>query len=371
MAFGFSADHVLEPDVAFSAADRDTVPMSLRLATAYRSLLSNLAVEWTTRRDAAGGRDHLIALGVERWLARFLLGDFGLRGAFSTGTRDRRQLSAGLSHRTKLLQIDYAFGLPFGGVAGTAGTHRLGLSLRFGRATERDESVEMIMEAMQRLRAPAAPQAVLAAKDLSPTQKAVAGEFLAQSRGLLAEGHYKDALAKMTQALSAAPADAGLIQAFGRLNQIAGLLPGLENISSDAAQAAQHQGVLAYAGGDDAAAMASFSRALSFKPQDPTLRDFVTQMERATGIARSLDTKPEPRRVKLADLGARRRRAFGQGLPQSRGLGAREAAACRQRGGLTTSAAASVRDLGESSGLAQGLGAGKRPRAPRAHRKRA
>lgn len=353
LAVGFSADHLAQPDVAFSGGDRDTVPLTLRLGTAYRSLLSNLVAEWSTRRSPAGSRDHLVTLGAERWLARLLLGEFGVRGAFSTGTRDRRRLSVGLSHRTKLLQADYAFGLPMDGVAGTAGTHRLSLSLRFGRSTERDESIEMIFEAMKRLGGGRVAQPAVTGTTLSPTQKAIAEEYLAQSRALLAEGRYVEAREKMTQALAAAPADAGLISAFGRLHQITSLAPRLERFESDGAQAAQHQGILAYVGGDDAGAMNHFSQALSLRPRDPILRDFVAQMERATGIRRRFEEKPDPRKTRLAGLLTRASAALAAKDYPAAADWARQAAALEAESpeawGLLGTATFALRELDESA----------------------
>ncbi|MBI4425340.1 MAG: tetratricopeptide repeat protein [Elusimicrobia bacterium] len=291
-AFGLQLAHVPQPNVAFSKSDKDIVPLTARLALSYRSLLSTLAVQTENRRSPLGGMDQIFTLAAERWFPRLFIGDFAFRGALNLGTRDYRQVSLGLSYRTRRLGVDYAFALPINTVASTAGTHRVSLSMRFGSASEADESVELILEAMRKLKAGTIPELQATGPGLVPSQKVVLEEHVANARSLQAQAQYKPALERLSLALALSPADPQLLKAYGRLNFVAQYIASLPDYKTDPVHAALHQGILAYLGGSDSEAVEKVSYAWSLKPQHKGLDSFLGQLELATGLRRAAVKRP-------------------------------------------------------------------------------
>ncbi|MDD5304444.1 MAG: type IX secretion system membrane protein PorP/SprF, partial [Elusimicrobia bacterium] len=150
---GIAVTHVNSPNVAFAGGASDRLPPAIKTGLGYRSLVSNLAVEYGTQKAPAGVQDHAFTAAAERWFPKLFLGDVGLRGGLSVGTREYKQLSAGLSYRTRRMSADYALTLPVGGVAAAISSHRVALTFRFGRATEDEETLEMVLEAMKQVKA--------------------------------------------------------------------------------------------------------------------------------------------------------------------------------------------------------------------------
>lgn len=291
-SLGAQAVHVNRPNVAFDSAASDRLPTQMRLGFGYRSLVSNLTAEVDTQRSPTGSRDTTYIVGAERWFPRLFVGDFGLRGGLGLGGRDYTQLSAGLSYRTRRLQVDYGFALPINTVSSTGGNHRVAIGFKFGRATEEEESIEMVLEAMRRLKEGRVVAYEAQAKGLSQTERAALDEFLAQARSLELDGRYKEALDKLSAAMGVAPADKALIAKFSRLNFVAQQIPALPGYKSDPMQAALHEGLGAYLAGDDRQAVEKTAEALSLKPDYRELNLFLEQLERLTGFKR-----PEARAV--------------------------------------------------------------------------
>ena len=114
-----------QPNMALSGTDR--VPMIMKLGFAYRSFGLDVATDMAFQPS---NNDMRFALGAEKWLAERT---FGLRAGFVAGSREDRDLSAGMSYRAEQIQFDYAFVYPLTGLARTMGTHRLAFSVRFGQ----------------------------------------------------------------------------------------------------------------------------------------------------------------------------------------------------------------------------------------------
>lgn len=305
--------HIPQPDVAFSAADSDRVPLAVAAALNYGSILSNLGVQYETVRSPVGTRDHNLAFAVERWFPRLLVGEFGLRGAMNLGSRGYRQVNTGLSYRTGRVTVDYAFGIPIAGIAATAGSHRLAISLRFGSLAEPDESVVMILEAMRQLKRGTVPELRALGLGLTPEQKALLDEYLALAKSLQSQARYQEALARLGQALGVSPGDTELLKTFGRLNWVAQQIKSLPDYKSDPVEASWHRGVSAYLAGDDPGAIRHVAEALEFGPERKALDGFLAQLELATGLKRPEIQRATPQRLLIEQLLAQAGTAVAEG----------------------------------------------------------
>ena len=73
-----------------------------------------------------------------------------MRTSVAFGSRDFSQMTAGLSYRLNSIQIDYGFMMPLSGVGfgNSQGTHRISLTMRFGkRATGPEEEAALRAQA--------------------------------------------------------------------------------------------------------------------------------------------------------------------------------------------------------------------------------
>ncbi len=198
---GLQVRHLTRPDMAYGSGGSDRLPLDVKLALNYRSLISNLVAQVETKKGPDGSADNIVTAAAERWFPETFIGDFGVRGALGIGTREYRQVSLGLSYRTRRVQVDYGFSLPLGTVSGISGSHRMGISFLFGKPTEKEETLEMLMAAMRGLKAQApAPEKVLQVSTVTvyappePTEKerAVAGKLAAAEEAIKA-GRYREA----------------------------------------------------------------------------------------------------------------------------------------------------------------------------------
>ncbi len=292
-AAGLSLTHVTRPNVAFSGSDSDPLPLGVKLGFNYRSLLSNAGVQYETQRSPVGAQDHRFVIAAERWLPWLFVGNVGARGALTIGSRNYKLLTMGLSYRGGRFGVDYGFSIPLNSVADTAGTHRLGFSIRFGSLQEAEESVELILEAMRRLKGGQAPKLEFRKEGLSPAQEKRLEEYLAETRALEAAARYQEALGVLSRALALSPSDANILKSFGRLNFVATTLKALPDHRTDPAAAAWHEGILSYLSCDDALAVDKVSDALAFRPDSREIDSFLTQLEAATGLKRKEAAKPE------------------------------------------------------------------------------
>ncbi len=300
-AIGLALQHVNEPNVAFGAGETDRLARSASLGLAYRSLLSNIALQLDTRKSPLGSRDLRLTTALERWFPKLLIGEFGLRGALAVGSRDLKELTAGLSYRTRRIQVDYGFGMPLGGIS-SAGSHRVGFSVRFGKISEADESVVMILEAMHQLKGGFMPELRAFGPGLTRAQKASLEELLANAKGLTAQALYREASDSVGRALTLSPGDPELLKYFGRLNFVSQPIQSLPRHKTDAADASLHQGILAYLAFNDVEAVEKAAHALSLRPDDKNLDAFLAGLEAATGVNRPVLAKVEPAGLKIAQL---------------------------------------------------------------------
>lgn len=312
-ALGMSLRHLLQPDMALNPSDRDPVPLALALGLNYANLLSNLGVQYGTVRSPTGARDHDLTFAAERWFPRLGAGDFGLRGALGVGTRNRRQVTTGLSYRAGRMTVDYGFSLWATVPSATSGSHRVSLSLRFGSPAEPDESLLMILEAMQRMKKGEAPDVRIAAGGLDPEQKSRMEEFLAVSGSLVGEAKYQAGLERLSQALSVNPGDTVLLKSYARLNWVAQQVKGLPSYKTDPVEGSFHEGILAYLAVDEQGAIDKVAKALSMDRDNKGLDGFLAQLELATGLKRPDLPAVSPKRMRLEQLSAQANAAIEDG----------------------------------------------------------
>jgi len=285
---GLDVMHVNSPNVAFAGGASDRLPPAVKLGFDYRSLLSNLVAEYDTQQGPAGAPDQTFTAAAERWFPKLFLGDFGMRGGLSVGTREYKQVSAGLSYRTRRMSVDYAVTLPVGGIAAAISSHRVALTFRFGRATEDEESLEMVLEAMKQVKA--GERVTLPGRDdpASSSSRLAFDEALGQARALESQARYSAALERFSLALTLAPADKAIVERYGRLSFVSNQIHELPNYQSDPVQASLHIGILNYLSGDYVAAVEKVSQALQLAPGRKDIEQFLSLLEAATGIKRAL-----------------------------------------------------------------------------------
>ncbi len=288
---GLALQHLTQPDISINGSG-DRLPIAVKAGFGYRSLISNIIAEYANQKAPSGTRDHVVTAGAERWFPKQLLGDVGMRMALGLGSRDYKKLSLGLSYRTQRMQVDYGFSLPIGTV--DAMTHRLAMGFRFGRATDAEETLEVVLEAMRQMKQASKPTLLEAeGSGLSRKQRITVEEYLAQVRALQAQANYQEALDIFSRALMVAPADKTLLAAYSRLNFVGRQIKSLPDYRSNPAQAALHEGILAYLAGRDVEAMQSMSRAVALHPDYRQLA-FLSELGEVTGFKRVTLPLPAP-----------------------------------------------------------------------------
>ena len=253
-------------------------------------------MQLATKMSPLGTQDYDFTVALERWFPKLFIGDFGLRGALSMGSREYKEISTGLSYRSRRIQIDYGFGIPIGSLS-IMGSHRVGITVRFGKLNEPDESVIMILEAMRQIKGGAVPELTALGPGLTPAQRAQLQELLANARALEAQARYRDAADRLSIALTLSPGNAELLRYFGRLNFVAQPIRELPRYKTDPADASLHQGILAYLSYRDQEAVEKVAYALTLHPEDKSLDAFLSELEAATGMKR-----PELPKVPAAAL---------------------------------------------------------------------
>jgi len=289
---GLSIMHLTRPNVAFDPNDNDSLPMSVKFGLNYRGLLSNIALQYETRQSPIDERDHRFTIGAERWFPWLLVGNLGARAALTTGSRDLKQVSAGFSYRNRRFELDYGFSLPLNSIVSTVGMHRLSFSVYFGGIEEPDESEELILEAMRRLKYGQLKPEKTKDKSFASLQRKrkLVRRYLAETRRLAHQARYKEAFNILNKALVLDPKNATILRDFSRLNFVASTVKSLPDYQIDSVEGAWHEGILAYLSYDDAAAVEKVSKALSLNPASREIDSFLTHLELSTGLKRSVMT---------------------------------------------------------------------------------
>jgi tetratricopeptide (TPR) repeat protein len=282
---GLMVQHLLTPDVGFSETDR--LGRNVKLGGAYKTPFSTLSGDVRLQAAPDGSTDKIVAVAAEKWLPTLLHGSFGVRGSLSTGSRDFRQMSFGLSYKISRMQFDYGFALPIGGLTSTSGSHRLGLTLRFGRAKQADAAFgEAILENLRDLAAVGTPDFRYQMEDLALYKRTAIDEFLRQAKVDASGGRFAEAADKLSQAVSLKPKDSRLEQSLGRMTAVAEIYPVVKDYQTDASQAALYEGALDFVAGDAKAALRKLAYAESLNPTDERLERLAKAVEAKSGTTR-------------------------------------------------------------------------------------
>jgi tetratricopeptide (TPR) repeat protein len=282
---GMMIQHLMEPNVGFTETDK--LGRNIKLGGAYKTPFSTLTGDVRFQSAPDGSTDKIIAVGAEKWLPTLLHGSFGVRGSLSTGSRDFRQMSFGLSYKISRMQFDYGFALPIGGLTATSGSHRLGLTLRFGRAKQAEASFgEAILENLRDLAAVGSPDFRYQMEDLALYKRTAIDEFLRQAKLDATGGRYAEAADKLSQAVSMKPKDSRLQQSLERMTVVAAVFPTVKDYQTDASQAAIYEGSLDFVAGDAKAALRKLAYAESLSPTDERIERLAKAIEAKSGVAR-------------------------------------------------------------------------------------
>lgn len=122
LSFGFSLMNINQPDI--SLRDGNKVPLEFKSALAWYQRSSVVAIDGGVR-----GKHFTTNIGGEKW---FWKHTFAARIGAELGDANLRNFASGLSYNLGSFQVDYAFLFPAGGLSSGAGSHRMGITLRFG-----------------------------------------------------------------------------------------------------------------------------------------------------------------------------------------------------------------------------------------------
>jgi len=266
-SLGLDVQHLLEPNVAFSSDQTDKLGRNVKLGGAYRTPFTVLSADADFVAAPDGSLDKIVAVAAEKWLPTLLYGSFAVRAGIGMGSRDYREISTGLSYKIHRMQIDYGFGLPVGGLASTSGTHRVGLTWRFGAPKEADALLgEMLLENLASSAQVGTPEFNRQAADLVAYKRKAIDLLMRDADAEAQLGRFENAHQRSRQAASLAPRDAVLTDLDERYRTAGAYFPDLSAELRDPAGAATHDGVMKFIAGKDKEALASLANARALKP---------------------------------------------------------------------------------------------------------
>lgn len=300
-SFGLMVQHFLEPNVAFNPGDTDKLGRNIKLGTAYRTPWSTLALDVGFPSAPDGSLDKTAAIAAEKWLPTLLYGTVGLRGSLAAGTRDMRQLGIGVSYKIYRMQFDYGFNIPLGGLA-TSGSHRFGLTYRFGRSKAAGATVsEAILENIQELAEVGTPEFRYQMEELTLFKRTAIDEFLRQAKVDVDSGKFADAFSKVNEVVALKPGDAKIVESANRLKLISDVYPEVQDFDTKPAQAAIYDGAFKFLAGKDKDALGNLAYAQSLNPGDGRIEALMKAIELKSGLKREA---PAPQTVVVATVTA-------------------------------------------------------------------
>ncbi|MFH1725543.1 MAG: type IX secretion system membrane protein PorP/SprF [Elusimicrobiota bacterium] len=306
---GLMVQHLLEPNIAFSDNDTDKLGRNVKLGAAYQTPWTSLSGELGFLKAPDGSTDRVATLAAEKWLPTLLHGTFGVRGSMGVGDREYRQFTAGISYRIYRMQLDYSFAIPLGTINSTFGTHRMGLSFRFGRPLMAEPKfAEAILENIRELADIGTPEFRAQAEQLALYKRTAQQEFLRQARVDTGEGRFAEAKQKLHQALGLNPKDRSIQGSLESVSMAADIFPALENFRTDPGQAALYEGIMDVIAGREKSAVRKLAYAQSLQPADERVEQLLQAVEQKAGLARELPVpadRPAPTLGKEKIVGAR------------------------------------------------------------------
>ena len=266
-SLGLDVQHLLEPNVAFSPDQSDKLGRNIKLGGAYHTPFTTLSTDIDFNAAPDGSLDKIASVAAEKWLPTLLYGSFAIRAGVGMGSRDYRQLSTGLSYKIHRMQVDYGFALPVGGLASTSGTHRMGLTWRFGAPKQADALLgEMLLENLASSAQVGSPEFNKQAADLVAYKRKAIDLLMRDADAEAQLGRFENAHQRSRQAASLAPRDAVLNDLDERYRTAGAYFPDLSPELRDPAGAATHDGVMKFIAGKDKEALASLANARALRP---------------------------------------------------------------------------------------------------------
>lgn len=282
---GLAVQHLAEPNVGFSGEDK--LGRNVKLGGAYKTPFSTLSSDLGFLKAPDGSTDKTASLAAEKWLPTLLHGTFGVRAALAIGSRSFRQLTAGASYKIYKLQFDYGFALPLGGISKTYGTHRMGLTLHFGRPRAAQPALgEAVLENLRELADVGTPEFKYQMEDLALFKRTAIEELLRQAKADVGAGRFADGLDKLDQALSLKPNDPKISASRDRLEAVASVFPEVKDFAVDAGQAALYEGLLEHLIGSDRQALRKLAYAQTLSPADERIETMLQVVESKGGLVR-------------------------------------------------------------------------------------
>ena len=288
LTLGLALQNVNSPNIAFGS-DPEKLSMSEHVGVAYKALWMNLTAE--VQRDPApdGSMDNDFILGGERFFPTLDYGEFGLRASIGTGSRSWKQFTAGASYKVNKVQFDYAFLMPLGGISGTMGTHRLGMTFHFGGHTPEEEYSEALVSQLQRVRERAGAGLGYEYSDVNrpaPLDRA----DLAEVKAKIDAGRFFEAHQLLLTLIDARPNDAALFHLARRLDTVVSVYTSFGPPKGKPDEVTMRS-IMAFLAGADRNAVLLAGYAYSLNMNDREFKRYMGRLEDSTELKAPLTSK--------------------------------------------------------------------------------
>jgi tetratricopeptide (TPR) repeat protein len=276
---GLMVQHLLMPNVAFGGTDR--LPLNIHAGVAYTALWMNLSAELDSDQLADGTQGQDFILAAERFFPTLDWGEFALRGSLGYGSENWKQITVGASYIINKIEFDYAFLMPIGGIATTAGTQRLDILFRFGKSDPQEELTADLMDKARKIRDGLIPVGL----NLGPANRPhdLTDPRLVNVRNLVEHGRFEAAHEEMKALMRNLPADPSFSILLDRLELIAEFYPEF-SIGSERWSTTMFTGFQDFLKGEDRFAMLHVSYAAGLNPEDLRIERILSKLETVTQI---------------------------------------------------------------------------------------
>jgi tetratricopeptide (TPR) repeat protein len=276
---GFMIQHANSPDVGFSGGDK--LNRLMKLGLAYKSIWLSLVGEVREVKSAAGGTDHELIVGAERYFPTLDYGQFGVRGSVGLGSSDWKQMTFGASYRINKIQFDYGYLLPIGGISEQSTSHRLAMTFYFGAPAPDEELARDLLEQGKKLREHGPDYGYEYSQELRPQD--LSDPRLAEVRRLIEERKYRLAHKALVDFAVKQPLSPSLLRLSNRLDLVASAYTDLIE-PKDKFDHALVDGVHRFLFGQDRLSVLQVSYAYAMRVDDARLNHFLEELEKAVGI---------------------------------------------------------------------------------------
>ncbi len=134
-------------DTSLGGAEK--TPLNFKAGVALRPSWGAFTAE-ARRAKRTDSSDTDVALGAERWMALTWIGQLGVRVGYAQGSRDYKNITAGMSLEWASARLDYSFNVPVGALAEADGNHRAALTFRFASKQAAPEAASLTQHYFER-----------------------------------------------------------------------------------------------------------------------------------------------------------------------------------------------------------------------------